>query len=240
MQYTSPYRDISTGSYIVTLSVSCRNSAGGFAGVLALDIYIDAFMDPVGYAQVPQNSYIFLVDSNYGIASHPNEAYGYVNELPQRISDLPGEPYTEIERKMNREEYDMVTIQDYDGVKRDMFMSNISSCSWCVVAAISDDVLEGPERLMIGFIVAALFVILAAGILWTLFGAKRMMDQLNEAIEMANVANESKSTFLAREKRYMGCCTAGSQMRSGIRIAILIRLLPILLLAAGYRYIIAR
>ncbi len=195
--YTSPYRDISTGSYIVTLSVSCRDKKGELAGVLAIDIYIDAFLDPVNFTQVPNNSYIFLIDSTFGLASHPYDDYGYVNELPRSISDLDGGIYGPIENEMSSGEYRTVVVKDYDGVKRDMFLSRIPCCNWCAVAAISDDELKSSERLMIGYILVALFISLAVGILWTVFGAKRLMDQLNAAIAEAESANEYKSLFLA-------------------------------------------
>ncbi|MCR5106611.1 MAG: response regulator [Lachnospiraceae bacterium] len=195
--FTSPYRDISTGSYIVTMSASCKNPDGSIAGVLALDIYIDAFLDPVRYTNVPDDSYIFLIDSNYGLASHPNEDFGYVDERPRILSDLRFDIYHSVKEEIEKKEFDMVNLRDYDGVERDMFISDISSCDWCVVAAISDAELKSSERLMVGYTIAALFITLSSGIIWTLFGAKKMMDQLNDAIGEANAANEAKSIFLA-------------------------------------------
>ncbi len=197
VQYTSPYRDISTGSFITTISVGCQRKDNSFAGVLALDIYIDAFLDAINNVQVPENSYLFLIDNNNALASHPYEDYGYVDEFPRNISDLPGDPYKEIGEMLKAGGQEMIGIRDYDGVLRDMFISRINSCNWFVVAAISDTVIKTPERIMVTFIITALFISLSVGIIWTFFGMNGMMKRLNEAMEAANSANESKSAFLA-------------------------------------------
>ncbi len=197
IQYTSTYRDLSTGSYIMTISAGCQDRNGDFTGIIALDIYVDAFLQEVNDAQVPENSYMFLIDSDFGVASHPYEAYGFIDELPQHISELPGNIYSDLVQTIRTGEYSMTAISDYDGELRDMFVSRIDSCGWFVVAAVSDYVLKSPERIMTGFIVAALFICIFLGVIWTLIVTSRMMKQLREARDTANAANETKSIFLA-------------------------------------------
>lgn len=195
--YSSPYLDVSTGNYVMTISCATHDSSGKFRGVLALDLYIDAFINIVNNARVPSDSYMFLLDKDFGVATHPYRVFGYVDCLPQRISDLPGNIYAEVEDTVMRGKFEMKKLSDYDGVTRDMFTSNISCCGWCIVAAVSDEVLHSSERLMIVYILAALFISLSVGILWTLFGSRRIMRQLADAMEAANAASETKSSFLA-------------------------------------------
>ncbi len=196
-QYTAPYRDSSTDNFIMTISVSCNHKDGSLAGVLAIDIFINAFMLEVNYARVPSDSYVFLIDNQYGLASHPNEAFGYVDERPQSIRKVSGGIYLPLEEELRQGSYGMKLITDYDGVVRDMFMSRIEACRWFVVAAVSDHVLTEPERMMTLYFIGALFVSLAFGILWTLFATRRMMKKLKDAMEQANIANQTKSRFLA-------------------------------------------
>ncbi|MBR5970152.1 MAG: response regulator [Lachnospiraceae bacterium] len=195
--FTAPYRDVSTGSFVMTASVSCRRQDGSLAGVLAIDLYIDAFLEIVDTSLVPDNSYLFLIDSYYGMALHPYEAFGYVDDLPQEMAALQDGIYLELEQTISSETYDMVALSDYDGVVRNMFMSPIRSCKWCVVAAVSDDVLKGPERILIAYIMVALLLILISGMLWTFFGTRKMMKELSLAMEATDAANRSKSDFLA-------------------------------------------
>lgn len=197
MYYSSPYLDLSTNSYVMTISASVHDKSGKFRGVLALDIFIDAFMNTVNYVAVPENSYIFLLDMDFGIAAHRNPEYAYVNNLPIPTSRVSGDIYADLEKTIKRGEYKMQTIRDYDGQTRDMFSSNIDCCGWSVVAAISDYVLHDPERILISAIILALFVSLSVGVLWTFIATRRIMKDLNSAMEAANAANETKSSFLA-------------------------------------------
>ena len=197
MYYSSPYLDISTGSYVMTISVAVYDSSDVFRGVLAIDIYTDAFLNTVNYTVVPTDSYVFLLDGNLGLAAHANPKYGYVDNAPVAISDLPDNIYADIESTIVLGKNERTLITDYDGVKRDMFISRIDCCSWYVVAAVSDNFIHSSERLMIVAIIVALFISLAVGIFWTFIGTKGIMRRLSAAMEAANAANETKSFFLA-------------------------------------------
>ena len=195
--YTAPYRDVSTGSFVMTLSVSCLHGDGSLAGVLAIDLYINAFMEIADASLVPENSYLFLIDSFYGMAVHPYEAFGYVDDLPQNVRDLQDGLYQDLENVIRSESYSIINVRDFDGVLRTMFISPIKSCKWHAIAAVSDDILKGPERLLIAYIILALLLILIIGIAWTFLGTRSMMKQLSQAREIADAANRSKSDFLA-------------------------------------------
>ncbi len=197
VQYTSTYRDISTGSYIMTISAGCLDQHGNFAGIIALDIYADAFLEAVNDAQVPLDSYLFLIDSDLGMASHPYDAYDFVDDMAQSVSELPGNIYADLIETIVKKEYSVTSVRDYDGVTRDMFVSSIDSCGWFVVAAISEKVMRSPEKIMISFMLAALFISLVLGIIWTLMGTRQMMLRLEKARNEADSANETKSVFLA-------------------------------------------
>ncbi|MBO6301097.1 MAG: response regulator [Ruminiclostridium sp.] len=197
INYSSPYIDLSTGSYVMTISAAINDSHGKFMGVLALDIYTDAFLNTTNIAGVPANSYIFLVDGDLGIASHPNPEYGFIDGKPLNLRDIPDGRYNELVRNIQRTRSTRIELKDYDGVDRDMFTSIIDCCGWYVVTAISDSVLHRSEHILVWTIIAALFVSLAVGIIWTFIGSRAIMRQLGTAMEAANAANETKSSFLA-------------------------------------------
>ncbi len=196
MYYSSPYLDLSTGSYVMTISVAVYDK-DVFVGVLAIDIYTDAFLNTVNYTVVPADSYVFLLDGDLGLAAHANPGYGYVDNAPIIISDIPGNIYADIESTIVLGKNERTLITDYDGVKRDMFISRIDCCNWYIVAAISDNFIHSSERLMIVSIIVALFISLSVGVFWTFIGTKGIMKRLSAAMEAANAANETKGFFLA-------------------------------------------
>ncbi len=197
INYSSTYLDLSTGNYVMTISAAVNDTHGKFMGVLALDIFTDAFLNTAKVEGVPMNSYVFLVDGDLGVVSHPYSGYGYVNGVPIKLGDVPGGIYDTLNSTIQRYRGTRIDIRDYDGVDRDMFTSMIDCCGWYVVAAISDDVLHSSERMLIISIFVALTISLAVGMLWTFIGSRSIMRKLESAREAADAANETKSSFLA-------------------------------------------
>lgn len=197
LYYSSPYKDTNLNKYVVTISSTVSDSSGKLMGVLALDIFVDTLFEIAENADVPENSYIFLIDGNMGAATHPCRDFGYKDEEPVPLSQLSHSAYGELEDMIKNGGREVLGITDYDGVKRELFVSRVDCCDWYAVAAISESVVNSSAKSLLISISAALFICLIIGIICTMYAAKKLMSQLNEAIIAANAANETKGSFLA-------------------------------------------
>lgn len=200
--YSPPYMDTNLVRYIVTISTPCYKADGQLAGVLALDIFVDTLFSIANDKVLDGDSYVFLIDSSMGIATHPNSEYGYVNDEPIKTSDIPNGKYqyivdyieNENNAKNTRSHYN---IKDYDGVDRSIYVSNIDCCGWYSVAAIESSVFIEPLLKTLLIVIASLIICLVGGIITTRFITGRIIRQLNDANEAAIAANETKGVFLA-------------------------------------------
>lgn len=200
--YTEPYIDSYTGKYVVTLSTKVHSRTQGFVGVLAIDIMADKLFAITNDPSLPENSYLFLVDDDLCLVTHPNEAYGYVDEAPQRITDLQNEGFPALVNllqgiKEKGQSEGSISFKDYDGISRSFFASRIEDCGWYVVAAISEDVIKQTKDNMSRGIFVALIICLVLGMVITLWATNSMIRKLTEAREEAKAASEAKSRFLA-------------------------------------------
>lgn len=201
--YSAPYKDSNLDRYVVTISTTCYKPDGSLAGVLALDIFVDTLFSIANDKEIDGNSYVFLIDNNMGIATHPNEEYAYVDEEPINVSSIADNKYDYIVRYINGEvskkdkSKNHYNIKDYDGIYRAVYVSEIDCCHWYVVTAIQSTVFYSTLIKTLFFVIVALVGCLAVGIMVTRFYTSRIISELNEANENALVANEAKGVFLA-------------------------------------------
>lgn len=203
LYYSVPYKDSNLDKYVVTISTTCYDSNGNLKGVLALDIFVDTLFAIAEDKALDGDSYVFLVDSEMGIATHPNEDYGYVNDAPLPVSDVDNNVYKFVAKAIETGKFNYSVMEttnsltDYDGVLRTIYISQIPCCNWYVVSAIESSVFMKPLYITFGLVVAALIVCLAVGIAVTKFATNFVIDRLNEANEEAKEANKAKGIFLA-------------------------------------------
>ncbi|MBO4408472.1 MAG: response regulator [Clostridiales bacterium] len=198
LYYSSPYKDSNLDKYVVTISTPVRNSKGELKGVLALDVFVDTLFDIVRSTSMPVNCYAFMLDSNLRIVTHPYEGFGYVDEHPRDIKDIPGDIYYNLYSALYGGGSDEIRVlKDYDGLDRSLFISKIDCCGWYVVAAIDSDVLYRPLFELAIIIVFALVFTLALGILMTSLGTRNLIRSVEDARKAADEANLTKSEFLA-------------------------------------------
>ena len=198
LYYSSPYKDSNLDRYVVTISSPVRNSKGELKGVLALDVFVDTLFDIVRDTSMPENCYAFMLDSNLRIVTHPYEGFGYVDEHPRDIKDIPGDIYYNLYSALfGGSKNDIRVSKDYDGADRSLFISRIDSCGWYVVAAIDSDVLYRPLFELALIIILALVFSLALGILTTSLGTRNVIKSVDDARKAADEANLTKSEFLA-------------------------------------------
>lgn len=154
--FESAYKDADTGRYVITISKAVTLD-GKFAGVLAEDIFIDEVVGIVDRCEITGDSYAMLIDQNLGLMVHPNEAYGFVDDAPVMLSDLAGNPYSELASRLaGGESAAGIELTDYDGVKRQIFVGTVAECGWTVAISLEESVLyQGVYSMLAGFGVAA-------------------------------------------------------------------------------------
>lgn len=154
--FESAYKDADTGRYVITISKAVTLD-GKFAGVLAEDIFIDEVVGIVNQCEITGDSYAMLIDQNLGLMVHPNEAYGFVDDAPVMLSDLAGNPYSELASRLaGGESTAGIELTDYDGVKRQIFVGTVAECGWTVAISLEESVLyQGVYSMLAGFGVAA-------------------------------------------------------------------------------------
>lgn len=197
--YSVPYVDTNLEKYVVTVSVKLYDKSGDFRGVLALDIFVDKLFGITKQQEMPKDSYLFLVDHEFGLVTHPNEEFGYVDEEPRKLDEMSDGGYASLKDYLleGNAQNDYISFSDYDGIQRCFFASKVEDCNWCIVAAVSKDVIDKARKSLNGSIFIALFVCLILGMSITLWLSTRIIRKLNEAKEASYAASMAKSRFLA-------------------------------------------
>ena len=195
--YTSPYKDTNLDKYVVTICEKVYGQDGEFKGVLALDIFVDTLFEILKHEETPEGGYLFMVDDELKVITHPNDEYGYVDEKPVNILELTDTPYAGITELLKNDGEPFVILTDYDGVERYFFTSRIADCGWYVVAAIPRTIIKAPVEKVNESIFIALVVCLVIGVVLTLWLTNKTIKTLSSAKEEAAAANIAKSRFLA-------------------------------------------
>ncbi|MBP5231658.1 MAG: response regulator [Clostridia bacterium] len=163
LYYSAPYRDSDTGKPIITISKAVFRE-NKLQGVLAADIFVEVLVDIISHAELPQDSYAFLVDQNLGMIVHPNPAYDFEDE-PHKIIDVSGAAYNEVVSKIRSGSGDTVYIEDYDGVTRGVVVSKMENTGWSVGIATNRAVLtRDMQSWTREFLIAALIAVAVGGI----------------------------------------------------------------------------
>lgn len=144
--FSTPYKDTDSGKLVITLSIKIMEG-DKVRGVLAVDIFVDTLIYIVGNQALPSDSYCFLLDSAYGVVTHPSEAFAYVDDEPISIDAGEIASYQQLAEAVKGGETS-VTLKDYDGVTRTFYINPIEECGWYVVTAISSSVIQKQTALL--------------------------------------------------------------------------------------------
>ena len=173
LYFSTPYRDADSGKLVITISERLMKD-GQLAGVLATDIFVDTLIEIVNGQELPDNSYLFIVDSKSGIVNHPNSAFGYVDDEPISLISASGGIYGELVSYIGSDEKEPVLMKYYYGVSRSFYAQSVDCCDWYVVAAISSQVMNQSRISMLGGFLAAMVISIVVGISISFFIASRM------------------------------------------------------------------
>lgn len=217
--YAASYKDADSGRFVITLSKKVVVD-GQPIGVLSEDIFIDDVVEIVNQCKAEGNSYAMLIDQNTGVMVHPNEAYGYVNDEPVPISDLEGNPYVQLAESFGKEAdatAKTIWVDDYDGIKRGMFIGEVESCGWYVVIALDHSVVSQDTTAMLSGFAAALVVSLMVGVIVISLVTKRVAAPISK-LERIVTANDLSEEIHVNSKDEVGRLAAGfNQMMANLR-----------------------
>ena len=230
--YSTPYRDSDSGKPVFTIS---RGVYAGnvLQGVLAADIFVDVLVEIIRGADVPADSYAFLVDQNLGMVVHPDEAYAY-DDVPRGVLDVQDAPYANVVSKVRSGSRETVYLEDYDGVTRGVVVSKMANTGWYVgIATSKAELTQDFVPLFRGFLIVSGVVVLigciAAFVLALVLDRlyRRRQEYALRAHEPEGQASPEETAAAAgEEKEPEGAKKAGDLQASGR----LKRLVPIALI----------
>lgn len=192
--YSAPYKDADSGKIVITISKSVYEG-DKLQGVLCEDIFVDTIIEVINKADVPENSYAFLVDGSLGLATHPNEKYAYVDDAPVSLDKLEGNPYSALSKKITEGTFEKTagSIKDYDGEVRVFSITKAPSCGWYVCIATSEQgIVKDLSKLLFGFAIA-IVISLAVGMLIIYIIVHRLLkpiDQLKNAVAKGDISTD--------------------------------------------------
>lgn len=205
--YSAPYRDTDSGRMVITIARKIMQGTS-MSGVLAEDIFIDRIMYTVNQCTVPDDSYAMLLDQNMGLVVHPNADYGYVNDEPVSIRDLEGNPYGELENTFFSDREEVISVEDYDGVKRVIFTADIPACGWKLAIAVDRAVLNANTITMVRDFIVAIGISFVLCILIVSITATRMMMPV-EKLTKAVTTRDLTQKIATGKKDEVGRLSAG-------------------------------
>ena len=211
LYYSTPYLDTDSGKIVITISQKIMDGTS-VSGVLAADIFVDTFVTILGEQTIPGNSYLFLVDDNLGVVTHPNEAYGYVNDEPVSISNLPDTTYAGLVALLQSDTGATgayLSLNDYDGVARTFYVTPVTSCGWYVIAALDNNVLNSANVSVITGFAIALVISILVGVIFSIVIAvqivrpiKKLSDKIASGDFSQDIEVTSKSEIGVLTKGY--------------------------------------
>lgn len=149
-----------------------------------------------------------LLDQNMGLVVHPNEDYGYVDDEPVSIRNLPENPYVALENALLMASTQNILIEDYDEVERSIFTAKILSCDWVLAIAVDKTVLNANVVTMVeGYMIAMVISFLICIIIVSITASRIVMpvEKLTKAVAERDLTYEGVS----RNRDEVGRLSAG-------------------------------
>lgn len=155
--YTEPYTDFATGQMIVTVAEPLK--VNGEQAVILADITIDELVQMTKNFMIDDTLEAFLVASDNSVITHNNAAFLPTEAGNTILSDVVA---------INLEAADVMTITDYDGVKKYASIGTIAETGWKLGVMQATSVInEKTYGNVILLLIAA--VILTAGVGLSIF-----------------------------------------------------------------------
>lgn len=205
--WTEPYKDASTGKWIVTFSEPVYINGGEFVGVIGVDVFVSTLIDQAKQIKIGQTGYIAILNKDGTIIVHPPDE-SLVQKL--NIHDDPNLASLAGELDKNKEtgwiRYTFKGVDKIGGYKRmkttgwivlatvpineltDPMMNAIDSSLKAntekVASEINSEVNSGIKTSLLGSVFAAVFGLIVLGIAYrTLNTTLKPLEQLRDVAQ---------------------------------------------------------
>ena len=154
--FAPPYTDVFTGK--VCLSMSKYIGQPGNKVVISLEIYLETLQETVANIELPDDSYLFLLNEIGEIVVH-TKGDGYFAKVDEDLLDMSVNPaYREVYQYMLLGGNNHVQMKDYDGVDRYFMFDDIAATDWQLVIAVPAAAMTSAANSLLLWTLPALFV----------------------------------------------------------------------------------
>ena len=187
LNFSTPYLDMTTGKYAVSVGIPLKNSKGGLIGILAEDILLETLTRQVQTIDLGGLGYGFLIDQNGTCLSHPNTLY-----LNKNLLLNPDTKDIAAIIMKNKNGFLDYTFLD---VPKLMAYKTLPSTGWLLGLSVEKNIIYKPlERLRMLYILSGLaimFLVILASLLFSKQLTRRLRLLTAESRKLAN----GKPTF---------------------------------------------
>lgn len=188
---TEPYIAPENGHLLVAVT-SPVYIKGAFAGVYAVELDLSEIENKLNAAPHHKKSYGFIFSSGGNIVIHPNKDFqpkvnGYVN-----VFNEDNIYYPLISAYNNG--VTTFTLKDYDGITRVFMISEIQSCDWNIVTAVSTAAIKAEQRpLVVSSLIIPVFTVLLLGVLIYIYetGKKKKEAEIKAMVAISTLCKEA-------------------------------------------------
>ncbi len=181
LNFSTPYLDLTTGKYAVSVGIPVKDKAGRTVGILAEDILLETLTQRVQDIDLGGLGYGFLIDANGTGLSHPNPSY--IN------ADLRIHPDTKEIAEVILSHHDGLWDYMFKGTPKIMFHQTLPSTGWTLGVSVEKAVVYKPmERLKNLYLVSGLAIMLLVILISEIFSlqlTRRLSALIGESRKVA-------------------------------------------------------
>lgn len=193
--YTKPYLDANSGKMVVTIAAPLRRD-GAVIGVIGADILVTELVSICNQAKIEGVDYTLLLDQEHNFLVHPDKGLQPTSKGLKNAAQVMHGRYRPLLKGLNRADYIVAELRDYDEIDKYFILSNIKASNWNFGIAIDKaQYLKPLNFLLLGF-VGALIISLAIGVIIILFTVNGMLKPISQLRQAVN--RYSQKDFDAR------------------------------------------
>lgn len=183
-----PYVDAMTDNMVITISKSFTTNDGR-RGVMGGDIEIDYLVQLVDNSRIEgEGSYVFLLDNQLDIVTHPNDNFSPTGELYTNVLDISdGGLKAILDKDEFGESFDIKErrLKAYDGEEKFFFFGDVEESDWKVGVAVSTDYVLGTINSVIKYTSIATLIILILAAIVSLIMARNIANPIIHSAQIA-------------------------------------------------------